>query len=66
MNNKFEFDLGLAMIVIILVALWLFAMFGCSTTCRKKTCCPMEGHGPCPICTEDLILKDIRNGKLVR
>jgi len=26
-------------------------IFGCSSTCKRKLCCPEEGHGPCPICT---------------
>ena len=38
-------------IVIIYIALMLFT--GCATTC-KKLCCPEEGHGPCPICTDPL------------
>ncbi len=30
----------------------MFLAFGCSSTCKRKLCCPEEGHGPCPICTD--------------
>lgn len=34
----------------VLLLTFLFIAFGCSSKCKKKSCCPKEGHGPCPIC----------------
>lgn len=46
---------------IILLSLFITS---CSTkSCKKKSCCPMEGHGRCPICFEGDYLKDINNWK---
>ena len=29
--------------------------------CDKKECCPMEGHGRCPICFEEDYVNEIKN-----
>ena len=47
-------------------AIYLFIIFSligasCSSNkCKKKSCCPMEGHGKCPICFETDYLKEIK------
>jgi hypothetical protein len=44
----------------------IFSLIGASCSsnkCKKKSCCPMEGHGRCPICFEEDYLKDINSWK---
>ncbi len=38
------------------------SLMSCASTCKRNTCCPKEGHGPCPICPDSKVLygrKDI-------
>jgi len=56
MNNNFSVSDFL--IVLLTIALLFFALTfltGCTTSCTRKTCCPMVGHGPCPICEHPII-----------
>jgi len=43
-------DIIIVLICTAAMMIIMFLVFGCSSTC-KKLCCPKEGHGPCPICT---------------
>jgi hypothetical protein len=45
-------------------------LMSCSTlehkwgdVCEKKECCPMEGHGRCPICFDEDYVNEIKNWK---
>jgi len=44
-------DIFIVLFCTALMVLVMSFIFGCSSTCRKKVCCPEQGHGPCPICT---------------
>ena len=47
---------------IIFFSFFCMIITSCSTkSCQKKSCCPMEGHGRCPICFEVNYLDEIKN-----
>ena len=50
---------------ILLITCFCLIGTSCSVTkCKNKSCCPMEGHGRCPICFEEDYLKQINSWKV--
>jgi uncharacterized protein YceK len=68
--NKFEVDAGLVLLIVLTMMIFLWLFSGCAHVMCDS--CPEQGHGPCPFneaecCnSHSMMLKDIRNGKLVR
>lgn len=50
--------------VLLIISFCLIGVSCSSTKCKKKSCCPMEGHGKCPICFEEDYLKEIKSWKV--
>lgn len=49
--------------IFFIACLCCFYLIGasCSTICKKKSCCPQEGHGKCPFCHIEDYETDLKN-----